>query len=217
MQREAARRALTSATRALEPVPVPMAAPARTEATPLASASEDLRRSVGLGEAEAMGPPAPSTLVAAARSGETRISEGGFDPDLPPVANRPEWRLESESDILAAIDGLAAQADKAGLFAPAIAQGTDAITTGAVAPAPGTGDGAVRMRLVALRPLVDGSSALRTDMLLRGDILEALSSLEALDLLRAAATRPADPLPAAFEATFRAIEDAREASGRSAP
>ncbi|WP_062016230.1 hypothetical protein [Aureimonas sp. AU4] len=210
-QREAARRLVAQASRLMEPAPVPTAAPERE--APAMAGGETLRRSVGL-EAEPMGPPAPSMLVAASH-GATRISEGDFDADLPPLAQKPEWRLDSEGDILAAIDHLTDEAKVAGLLAPAAPGGTDAITTGAIAVA--APERAVPARLFALRDAVAGSAPLRADGLLRTDLVAALSSLEVLDTLRLAAAEPADPLPSAFEAVFKAIETAREESGRVGP
>ncbi|MBB3952376.1 hypothetical protein [Aureimonas jatrophae] len=212
VQREAARRLVAQASRLMEPAPVPTAAPERE--MPAVASGEALRRSVGM-EAESVGPPAPSMLVAASH-GATRISEGDFDTDLPPLGHKPEWRLESEGDILAAIDRLADEARVAGLLAPEEAGGADTITTGAITTAAAP-ERAVPARLLVLRDAVAGSPSLRTDGLLRSDLVAALSSLEVLDTLRLAAAEPADPLPAAFEAVFRAIETAREESGRLAP
>lgn len=225
--RAMARASLDDALLALRPVPVPTSAPER--AAPVADMAADALRPGGTEAASetVIGPP---MLVAGREATETRISAGDLpDPDLPPLTVKPENKLESATDIGAAVAELDAAIRRT---MPALA-GTpatiDATTTGSVtspigpmrpaAPlaAPSAPSKGALEQLSALKPLFAPDGGFTADPRTRVAVLGALSDLEAADRLLEAKNLPEDPLGAAFTETFAAIETAHAESCRCKP
>ncbi len=224
--RAMARSSLDAALLALRPVPLPTPAP-EDRSTP-AEIAETLRASIGVKDEAFIGPP---MLVAGREEGETRISQGNApDPDLPPIPARAENKLESDADVSAAVAELA-QAIRRRMPNVAESQALDTTTTGSVvapigpmrpAPAKDTPakDGAPKdalTRLAELKPLFAPEGGFPGDARTRLTVVGALSDLEVTDRLLGASSLPADPLGAAFTATFDAIAAAHAESCRCKP
>lgn len=197
-QREAARVSLDAARTALRPAPLPRFAPDDRPGEALVASN--LRSSVGFQASDVYGP-----VMRVATRQDVGVSEGSSDPDLPPM--KPSEALASESDIARVIRDLSSRAETAGVLGGLAVAGTDPMQTGAI-PAPGPSASDVRPSLTLLVELRQRLVQPSADPLQRADFVRALSDLEALDYLMAAAAAPSHPLPAALEATFSAIETA---------
>lgn len=197
-QREAARVSLDAARSALRPAPIPRFAPDDRPGEALIASN--LRSSVGFQASDVYGP-----VMRVATRQDVGVSEGSSDPDLPPL--KPSEALASESDIARVIRDLSSRAETAGVLGGPAVAGTDPMQTGAI-PAPGPSASDARPSLALLVELRQRLVQPSADPLQRADVVRALSDLEALDYLMAAAAAPSHPLPAALEATFSAIETA---------
>ncbi|WP_182086834.1 hypothetical protein [Aureimonas sp. ME7] len=209
-QREAAKASLDRARAALRPAPLPRFAPSDRPGSELVA--DTLRSSVGLHDEDVYGP-----VMRVAGRQDVRISEGSSDPDLPP--RKSFEALRTNEDVARAVRDLAARAQGAGALGAPAATDTDPVRTGSIAVmGPQRPDPRPALALlVELKPRLVGPAAPTSDPLLRADLTQSLSDLEALDYLLAAADMPADPLPAALEATFQAIETARAEACHCAP
>lgn len=204
-QREVARRAFAAATAALRPVPLPRFAPAdRPGEGPVA---DSLHPDPAGKRAETFGPP---MRLAARADAPSQVSEGGYDPDLPPLR---AVALRDEGDMAALAARLAAAIVASHPLRPgeAIAAGTDAMTTGSVETAAAP---RLRERLERMAPTVASIEDARA----RARVTAALGEIEALDALRRAAAAPASPYVAALDETFAAIRAAHaQACGCTPP
>ncbi|MFD2236808.1 hypothetical protein [Aureimonas populi] len=200
-QRLVAARSLAAALGAMAPAPLPRFAPADRPGEP-AIAGLRLALDTGLREP----PKAEEPVRLAARdAGNTQVSEGQGDPDLPALAETPPFRLADERETLGAINVLVASAERAGFLAPA---------RRGVLGNPSLHSRPVLTRLSHLKARFDQSGI--QDARVGPATMQALSDLEALDYLMAAEKGAADPLSAALHGTIDAIEAAHgEACGCS--
>ncbi|WP_185984858.1 hypothetical protein [Aureimonas mangrovi] len=190
VQRETTARSIDAVYAAMRPAPLPRFAPADR---PGLLAIEGLRMALDTNLREATSP----AVRVASREGDTRISEGQIDPDLPPLTQLPGRRLDSESDIVRALEVLVRRTLHEGHLAPIEAAEIDVSET----PRP------VLARLAALDRHLKAHPI--ADPLVRPALETALSDLEILDYLQAAQNGTADPMSGALHATMDAIEAAR--------
>jgi hypothetical protein len=190
VQRTTTVRSIEAVYAAMRPAPVPRFAPADR---PGLLAIEGLRMALDTNLREATS----ANVRVASREGDTRVSEGQIDPDLPPLTQMPGRRLDSESDIVRALEVLVRRTLREGHLAPIEATDVDVRET----PRP------VLARLAALDRHLKAHPI--GDPLVRPRFTAALSDLELLDYLQAAENGTADPMSGALHATMDAIEAAR--------
>ncbi|UIJ71310.1 hypothetical protein [Aurantimonas sp. HBX-1] len=198
VQTAAARQAIRAAVAAARPAPLPRFAP------PLRSlllSIVDFRPARGLERSATLDPmPTHST--------EKDFQGPRIDPDLPPLAMVAPLPLATDADRLAAVDRLIDIAERRKLLASGPGE-----ATANTAQAPGdSASRPVLTRLAALQPALAAAKGPAIEAPTRRALLAALSAIEALDYL---AHRPApgeDPMLAAIERTFAAIEAAHAAA-----
>ncbi|MEH6720253.1 MAG: hypothetical protein V7704_15335 [Aurantimonas endophytica] len=198
VQMAATRQAIRAAHAAARPAPLPRYAPPLRN---LLLSIVDFRPARGLERDPAIDPMQT-------HSAEKDIQGPRIDPDLPPLAMAAPIPLDTDADRLAAIDGLLELAQQRELVAGQAEE--DMGDAGEEAESPQTRP--VLTRLAALQPTIAAATGPASDAQTRRALVAALSAIEVLDYL---AHRPAsgeDPMLAAMERTFAAIEAAHERS-----
>jgi hypothetical protein len=196
-QTAATRQAIRAFEAALRPVPAPRYAPPLRN---LLLSIVDFRPARGLERIRGLDP-----MVT--HSTDKDYQGPRIDPDLPPLAMNAV-ALATDSDRLAAIEKLVTRAKQEGLMAPPAeekVQGPDRAAN-PLEPRP------VIERLAALQSAISGTKGAASEAPARRALVAALSAIEVLDYL---AHRPApgeDPMLAAIEHTFAAIEAAHAAA-----
>lgn len=190
-QREVAANSVETALRALRPAPLPRFRPDDLIAR---NPAEGLRLSIeaGLRELEA------HKTVKVAATGQSQISEGYSDPDLPPLGKEPRHRLQDERDILGTINLLVASAERADHLQRAERGASSDIRHSR----------RVLTRLARLDARFRQSGF--EDPLVRPAMTQAFADLEALDYLHAALDGQGDEMSAALYGTIEAIETAHQ-------
>lgn len=190
VQVAAAQRAIRAADAAFRPVPAPRYAPPLRN---LLISIVDLRPARGIERDRNIDP----TVT---HSTEKDFQGPRIDPDLPPLA-MSAVALASDADRLAAIDELVAMAKEQNLID---GRADKAIRdAGQVA---GPQQRPVLDRLAVLQPILAGAKGPASEAPARRALVAALSAIEFLDYLAHRSAQGADPMLAAVERTFAAIE-----------
>ncbi|NDV86126.1 hypothetical protein GTW51_05360 [Aurantimonas aggregata] len=198
VQAKATRQAIRAAEAAARPAPSPRYAPPYRN---LLLSIVDFRPSRGLERDPAIDPMQTNTTF-------KDFQGPRIDPDLPPLAMVAPIPLATDADRLAAIDRLIAIAAARDLVASLTEEDMGDAEEEADAPE----QRPVLARLAALQPAFAATTVPASEAPTRRALLAALSAIEALDYL---AHRPApggDPMLAAIERTFTAIESAHTTS-----
>lgn len=204
-QAAAASSSVFAALGAMRPAPLPRFAPADRPDPSLLS--DALRKGEALGSPRAvMGPP---MLLAARSAGEVKVSEGSYDPDLPPLSEDGLRHGGGTEAMMKALDRLERAARANGLL---IETGQPVVAVSAAPEMPTQRP--VLQRLAALKSALGAGTG--SDALARADLVVALSDIEALDYLETASAKSVDPTSAALADVFDAIDDAHRDACRCA-